>query len=344
MTGHDFWLMIFSNRVRMKTVSRLITFRHWLRQAGLTMSCTCRPLFSVIATCAVALVSVVVAGQPGQVTRFQSMAQYLQDASPELRRDFAAAALSSVASAYRAEANLARNESRKSSRHESLRTWSATVDGFARQMPLLLEDIELGLPVDLTLGAEKSLAITVAGRTVILSHPRLNEQNAFEQEIIVAFCATHNCEGFMSGNGDLEPIAVSAAPIRSNWTFTSQESLCAYHGITLRFRSAVDIARARLVCEQLLQEVVTLANELTWQQRHSVDIEWGQLAIRATPLSPGHIVQLNAMGDSILVTVPLLYSSPELLSDVLPWLNQRVSNQQEVDIVLDADRYGWQNR
>lgn len=327
----------------MKPVSRLITFRHWLRQVGLTMSCACLLLFSVIAACAVALVSVVVAGEPLQVTRFQSMAHYLQDASPELRRDFATAALSGLASAYRAEANLARNESRKSSRHASLRAWSATVDGFARQMPLLLDDIELGLPVDLTLGAEKSLAITVAGRTVILSHPRLNEQNAFEQEILVAFCTAHNCERFMPGNGDLEPIAVSAAPIRPNWTFTSQQSWCAYHGITVRFRSASDMARARLVCEQFLQEVVTLANELAWQQRHSVGIEWGQLAIRATPRRPGHIVQLNAMGDSILVTVPVLYSSPQLLSDVLPWLNQRVSNQQEVNIVLDAHRYGWQN-
>jgi hypothetical protein len=308
------------------------------------MSCTCRLLFSLIAACGVPWVSVVVAGDPGQLTRFQRTAQYMQGADPGLRRDFATAALSSLASAFRAEADLAREESGESVRHASLRAWSATVDGFARQMPLLLEDIQLGLPVDLTLGVDKSLVITVADRTVILSHPRLNEQNAFEQEILVAFCALHNCERFMLGNGGVEPIGFSTAQIRPNWTFTAGESLCAYHGITVRFRSASDIARARRVCDHFLQEVVTLANELAWQQRHSVGIEWGQLAIQATPRRPGHIVQLNALGDSILLTAPMLYSSPELLRDVLPWLNQRVSNQQEVNIVLDADRYGWQNR
>jgi hypothetical protein len=54
-------------------------------------------------------------------------------------------------------------------------------------------------------------------------------------------------------------------------------------------------------------------------------------------------VQINALGDSVLVTVPMLYGSPELLHDVLPWIRQRVSNQQEAGISLDAERYGWQN-
>jgi hypothetical protein len=277
-----------------------------------------------------------------KVTRFQRTAQYLQGASPELRSDFAATALSGLASAYYEEAKMAREESRRSGRHASLRAWSATVDRFASQMPLLIEDIQLGLPVRLTLGAEKSLAITVADRTVILSHPRLNQQNAFEQSILVAFCTRHSCEKFLPGDGQVQPIPVSAAQVRPKWTFTSQESLCAYHGITVRFTSASDMANARLLCEQFLQEVVTLADELAWQQRHAVAIEWGQLAIQATPRRPEHMVQLNALGDSILVTVPVLYGSPGLLADVLPWIRQRVSDRQEVNIDLNAERYGWQ--
>ena len=214
-----------------------------------------RLLVLILAVSLVVLAPNVISEDTGNVTRFQRTAQYLQDAAPELRSDFAATALSSLARAYLAEANLARQEARKPGRQASLRAWSATVEGFARQMPLLLEDIELGMPVRLTLGVEKSLAITVAGRTVILSHPRLNEQNAFEQEILLAFCARQNCEQFMPGNGEVAPIAVSAVQIRPEWAFTSRESLCAYQGITVRFASASDIANARLICEQFLLEV-----------------------------------------------------------------------------------------
>lgn len=283
------------------------------------------------------------AEDPAQMTRFQRTAQYLQHASPELRSEFAATALSSLASAYYAEADVARAESRKPGRHANLRAWSATVDRFASQMPLLLEDIQLGFPVRLALGADKSLAITVADRTVILSHPRLNQQTAFEQDILVTFCAAHNCEQILPAAGEAQPIPVSTAQLRPSWTFNAQESLCAYRGLTVRFRSTHDMANARLLCEQLLQEVVTLADELAWQQRHAVTIEWGHLAIQATPRRPEHMVQVNALGDAILVTVPVLFSSPGLLNDVLPWIRQRVNDQPEVGVDLDADRYGWRS-
>ena len=94
-------------------------------------------------------------------TRFQRTVQYLQDASPELRGEFAAIALTNLADAYMAEAQLARAEARATGHDANLRGWSAMVDYYARQMPMLLADIELGLPVRLTIGGEQSLAITL---------------------------------------------------------------------------------------------------------------------------------------------------------------------------------------
>ena len=73
------------------------------------------------------------------------------------------------------------------------------VDYYARQLPLLLSDIELGLPVQLIIGAQQELAITVADRTVIVSPPRLNQQSAFEQAILSDYCTTHSCASVSSG-------------------------------------------------------------------------------------------------------------------------------------------------
>ena len=308
-------------------------------QMGKFMSIS--PLWGLVVVCLAGLVHGAVP-DTAQATRFQRTAQYLQDAPPEQRSDFAAIALSSLARAYFAEAKLAREQARKGGANAHLMSWSARVDRYASQMPLLLEDIELGFPVTLAIGGDKSLAITVAGRTVILSHPRLYEQNAFEQDILVAFCAQHSCEQVSPESGKAAPIPVSALKIRPQWSFREGESVCAYNGISVRFNTTRNMANSRLICEQFMQEVITLADELAWQWRHAVSIDWDRLEIQPTPSRPEHMLQLNTVGDTVLVTVPLLYRSAGLFRQVLPWVRQRVTEQTDVSVELEADRYGWQ--
>jgi hypothetical protein len=322
----------------MNTVSPV----HGARQTSLASLRLSRLLVALVAAYLACLVQAATVADAAQVTRFQRTVQYLQDASPTLRSDFAATALSSLASAYRAEAALARQEARKAGSHGHLWAWSVKVEHYASQVPLLLDDIELGLPVRLTLAGEKSLAITVADRTIILSHPRLNEQDVFEQGILNDFCASHRCEQFSPDTGGVEPIAAATAHIRPDWSFTAQESLCAYQGIRLRFNSVRNMANSRLICEQLLQEVMALTDELAWQQRHAVTIAWDQLEVQATPHRPEHRVRLNTLGDTVQVTIPMLYRSSELFRQVLPWMRQRVNGQPEVRVDLDAGHYGWQ--
>ncbi|MEZ5502552.1 MAG: hypothetical protein R3E50_07745 [Halioglobus sp.] len=212
---------------------------------------------------------------------------------------------------------------------------------YARQLPLLVEDIELGLPVELGIAGDKSVVVTIADRSVILSHPRLNLQGAFEQEILADFCSRHSCEEVSTGLPENNPIPVSSAQVRPEWSFTTEGPVCTYEGITLRFKSGQNIATSRVICEQFLQEVVTLANELTWQQNNGALIDWRGMEIQATPHRPGHIVRINTAGDSVLVTIPLLYRSPALFERLLPWLQQRLDDQVPTTIELDAYQYGW---
>jgi hypothetical protein len=275
------------------------------------------------------------------MTRFQRTVRYLQEASPEQRSDFAATALSSMASAYVNEAQLAREQAGRAGKYSGLWAWSANVDRYAGQISLLLEDVELGLPVRLSLVGGKSLSITVADRTIIVSHPRLHEQSAFEQRILTAFCASNGCDQFSPATGADEPIPVSAARIRPNWTFTAQGSLCAYRGITVQFDNAQNMANSRRICEQLLQEIMALAEELAWQQRYAVVIEWEQLVVQPIPQSLEHTVQINTLGDTVLVTIPMLYRNADLIKQLVPWLRAQVNGQQDVNVELHADQYGW---
>jgi hypothetical protein len=295
-----------------------------------------------MACCMLSVAQIAVAQDTQGQTRFQRTVQYLQDASPGLRGEFAAIALTNLADAYIAEAKLARKEASASDPNANLGGWSAMVDYYARQIPALVADIELGLPVRLSFGGEQSLAITVADRTVIVSPPRLTQQSAFEQQILSDFCARQSCEQFSPGSAAPEPLLAPTLQVRPQWTFSAQGSVCAYHGIKVRFESQKNLANSRPICEQFLHEVMALADQLAGQQRYGVAIEWENLNIQATPNRPEHSVTLNALGDSVLVTVPLLYRSPDLLQQVLPWIRQRLGNQQEHSIEVDADRYGWQ--
>jgi hypothetical protein len=271
-------------------------------------------------------------------SRFVRTVLTLQDAAPELRSDFAAAALSRLADAYSAEASLARQNDRGA----GVRAWTATVEQYASQIYLLLDDVALGLPVQLTIEGDGSLAVAVGDRTAIISHPRLSQQGALEQAILKAFCAEQDCGQIQPDQRSLEPIAASEAFIRPAWNFTERGAQCSHDGITVKFNNNENTAHARLICEQFLQEVMALLDELAGQQRLAVEIQWEQLEIQSIPGRPEHLVRLNTLGDSALVTAPLLRASPELLQQVLPWLRQWLENSSQATVEIDAARYGWQ--
>ena len=140
-----------------------------------------------------------------------------------------------------------------------------------------------------------------------------------------------------------EPIPVYTGHIRPAWSFSQDGPSCTHEGITVHFSSERNLANSRAICEQLMREVELLADEMAWQYRHAVSINWRGLSIAATPGGPEHMVQLNSAGDILLVSVPLLFSTPDLLPEIVPWVQQRLGGGQAVEVELEAGRYGWQD-
>ena len=274
-------------------------------------------------------------------SRFQKTAQYLQDASPRLRGEFAAIALTHLIDGYLEEMQLAHKDTRSAGAHANLRGWSLAVNHYANQISLLLGDIELGLPVHLTRVGEQSLAITVTDRTIILSHPRLEQQNFLEHDILLDFCARHRCEQFTPHDTEPAPVSVSSVYVRPHWMFTARGPVCSYQGIKVHFKSGKNLAKSRLICDRFLQEAIILANEISWQRALAVPIQWSELEIQPAVGRAEHTVRLNGLGDTVVVPVPLLFDNPRLLGHILPWIRQWLANPQEASIQLEADHYGW---
>jgi len=286
------------------------------------------------------------ASDPPALSRYQRTLQYLQYAPEQEQVDFAGDALSRLVEVYMAEADLARSEARQQSGVAAtrLRGWAVAVDQYASQLLLVLDDLEQGFPLELSLGAQGPASLTVAGRAVILSHPRPSQQGAYEREVLADYCGRHDCLAITATATEGEsarPIPMSAAQVSPRWTFTNAGPVCSYQDLEVQFGNTRQLAALRDLCAQLMQELVGLAVELAWQRRHGVAVNWAALDIVATPGRPGHVVHLNLAGDSVLANVPLLAGSEGLLADIVPWLRARSAGEQTATLQLNAAAYGW---
>ena len=276
-------------------------------------------------------------------SRFQRTAIFLQNADAELQADFASVALSRLAHVYMAEAELARDEFQRERKDRKLLAWSQAVERYAHQLPLLQEDIELGFPVFLRPDQRNTLTVAVGDRVVMLSHPRSDQQAAFEQSILALFCARHPCNEFTPSTDSVSAIPVSTAQIKPEWNFSENGPVCSHQQISVEFSRKADLAHARTLCTQFLHEAMSLAQEISWQHRHGVDVDWLRLSMHATPGRPEHRIQLNSLGDSILIVAPLLHRSPELLQDLQGWFKSEMSGDEAVPVILKASKYGWES-
>lgn len=275
-------------------------------------------------------------------SRYQRTLLALQHSKAELKGRFAVAALLELNEVYLAEADLARKESESAEAPAKLYAWSRAVEQYASQLALVIDDIDFGLPVELQLNPREVAAVRVAGRTIMLAHPRHSQQLVYEQSVLNLFCAGNPCRELTSVASKQSPIPMSTALVVPGWEFNEHGPTCNHLQLQVSFKPAGNLRQQRQLCQQLMQEVEILATELAWQQRHDIDIDWGVLVIKPTPMRPEHLVLLNDVGDSVLVSLPLLYGTDKLLEKVSPWLRQRHSSDGPPAISLDSSALGWE--
>ena len=274
-------------------------------------------------------------------SRYHKILGSLQSADSTTQGRFASTALLELMEVYFAEADLARNESGSSAERSKRNGWSRAVEQYTSQLSLVIDDIEAGLPVALHLHAREAASVSVAGRTVMLAHPRSDQQQAYEQSVLKRFCIGGVCRELVAATEVHEPIPMSSATVTPHWDFGSSGPVCSHLNLRIEFDSGGKLARQRQLCQQFMQEVEVLSTEIAWQQRHGVNPEWDNLIIRPTPMKPEHLVLLNAAGDSLLISLPLLHGTDDVLSKVTPWLQERHAQAGPPIVVLDATSLGW---
>ncbi len=260
-----------------------------------------------------------------------------------LQARFANAALLELAETYLAEADLARRQARETEQEgeaRSLVAWAGAVDRYAMRLLPLVEEVEMGAPLALQRYPTEAPSLSVAGQSIILSHPRAEQQTAYEQAVLERFCHGAACDELLQV--EAVPLAPPPVPVNLNWEFGPGTAACVYRNLRVQFPGTANLNTRRELCAQLMRELEALASELARQPGLGVVVEWDQLQVTALKGRPGHLATLNRAGDSALVELPLLYASPGALQASSAWLRGRYNPAGPPAVALTAADYGWQ--
>ena len=272
--------------------------------------------------------------------RFERTARALAAAPEESREAFARIALEELAAALLAEAELARVEMADSERPGKLASWSKGVEAYSTQLLKMLENMSYGDLPEVSVDRHGSVAVAVGAQRVLLSHPRGDGQSAYEQEVLGAFCDLRYCEGLTSAPEQASPIEVTSSRLPVAWSFSEDGPVCSARALSLQLPASMALPAARMLCVQMFAELGALYAAIAREQRHGVLVDWNGLRVETLPSREDHLVRLNAQGDSLLLPLPLLARTPELLRRTEPWGRGLLEGEQRA-LAMDALEFGW---
>lgn len=283
-------------------------------------------------------------------TALTRLADSLVDAPAPLRADLAQAALLELSTAYAREAQRARADLQRIPGKSDLRRWANAIDNLAADYASLAATIIPMTPVDVSIGPDHDLHLTVNGKPVVVAGPRPREQAALERRILENYCTLNLCDPDTYANTAVSmgsSIAISVSPYASDangnavvtrWSFSPIGPSCGTDdGLEFQFTNADALRQKRTLCTAIVTELQQLAALITQQAADGIAIDWN--ALRIEPIgSEAQQVNLNSGGTRIDMSLPFLVALPELFELARPWLAAKVRGEIFHLVLINADR------
>lgn len=279
--------------------------------------------------------------QPANPPLLVHIAVAVENSPLPMRRDFAWLALTEMVGMYTAEANRARLETRHTERARDAARWASSVDNFAARMKAVADAITSATAVEITIGADGSINLYVAGKPVIVTGVFGRQQAAYEQRVVEQFCVLYLCERLLAELDlpvpDTATITKKRSANAAYWSFSQHAGpICMTDdGLEFQFRESSGLREKRAACSQIVSELYDLVDALARKRDLGSMVDWGALEIFPAADSDGHQVVLNR-GTEIRLSLPGLAASKELFRAVRPWLAARVNGEKFHLVVLNA--------
>jgi hypothetical protein len=276
-------------------------------------------------------------------SRFHRTAMALQTEPDEVRASFVEIALMQMIEVYLAESDLARDEAGRAEGNEKLSGWVVSVDAYTDALLETTELVQAGAPVELVFMDGGAVAALTEGKLTILAHPRAAQQSTFESNVLNFFCADRRCAELTTQTINAEPIAETQPTLNPHWIFNGNSAICQGESgsISIEYQSQSNLSVKRSHCKQLLAEIRLVVAEMIRQSRHGVELDWSLLALSPIPQSTAHLLRFNELGDSSVLSVPVIYASGNILWDLRPWFEARLSGAPDPTVDLLSSEYDW---
>ena len=279
------------------------------------------------------------------------LAASLADAPAPLRIDLAQAALFELSATYTDEARRARNDLRRNPLNRDLQRWADAIDKLAREQSILAASLSLATPVDISIGPDQDLHLTIAGKPVVIAGPRPREQAALERRILERYCNLNLCDPMAlaassSRNGTYALRGQHSASAiidlddsNTRWSFSPAGPSCATgDGLEFQFTNADGLRQKRKLCAQIAAELQQLSAAIARQMSMGITVDWNSLQVQPGTEPGIHRVVLDNSGTNIELQLPNLNALPELFDMVRPWLVAKVRGEIYHVVVVNAER------
>ena len=228
-----------------------------------------------------------------------------------MRNAFAQAAVAELATAYSAVLSDARRDGRADAAR-----WIAATEAYIENLTTIARAADAGAEIRFLFGPEGPLRIIVGSdpvRQFMLAAPRPHESGRLEQAVLKRFCQAAGCLNLRADGPGAEPRTNLETRVSLNAKRGGDGLSCALQG--LRHGKLYRRACAQLIGElrALVAVLIGIADPIDWS-------EFGPPRRRG----PSHLVPVDRLGNGVVADVPALYRSPQVLTDAIPWLQERL--------------------
>jgi hypothetical protein len=260
---------------------------------------------------------------------FVGLARRVADHSQGVQAEFARIALEEMGSAFRQEAEAAReivpNPKRPARKERDPKKWSAATSSYAGRMFALADSVQAGARVSVQVEPEGTIVLNVDGSQVIVGGPRLDRSQQFENRIIDRICLDAGCQSLASASYD-----AFSTGIGGRWSFSDTDTpvFVTGNGLNFLFEDRANLPNKERACLAITAELDTIVQtlkNLLWQNQA---VDWSAIAVRTDGMDAStQVLRVNSTGDYIKVALPQLARVPYVLQSAMPWVRSQVEGR-----------------
>ena len=290
--------------------------------------------------CGLSLCAPLLQAQEGMPTYpLSQLAEGIADGPAALRADLAQITLTEMAAEYAREAQQARSEMQRRGKKAGLARWSTEVQKLADEYASLAATITHATPIEIRTGPDGSLFLHVAGQLVVASIPRMNEQTAFERQVVTRFCSLNRCADLIDEPVQAVPAKRPMLRATTLWSFSQDAgpTCSSPDGLEFMYRNMDDLGQKRETCARVVAELNALAKAIETEIAAGARVDWQRLAIHTLGDGDEQVI-LNGTGHYLLLSLPTLAPRQELLQRARPWLAAKVNGTPYTLVILHAEQ------